>query len=63
MTTFTVQPTIEQNPNPRAPLVALVRFGVDERVSTALKIDDGRRLRNVTYGPDYDPEKASPSSA
>mgnify|MGYP001158623316 FL=1 len=60
MTTFTIQPTIEQNPNPRAPLVALVRFGVDERVSAALEIDDGRRLRNVTYGPDYAPEKGLP---
>ncbi len=60
MTAFTIQPSVEQNPNPRAPLMALVRFGMNEPVSAILEIDDGRKTRRVTYGPDHEPEKGLP---
>ncbi|MDG2034475.1 MAG: aryl-sulfate sulfotransferase N-terminal domain-containing protein, partial [Rhodospirillales bacterium] len=60
MAAFTIQPTVEQNPNPRAPLVALVRFGMDEPVSTILEIDDGRKTRCVTFGLDHPPEEGLP---
>ena len=60
MNAFTIQPSVEQNPNPRAPLVALVRFGMNEPVSAIYKIDDGRNKPLVTYGPDHEPEKGLP---
>ena len=57
MTAYLSSPTIEPNPNPQAPLVALVRFKTDAAVSTTLEIDDGRRTRRVSYGPEEDPEQ------
>jgi hypothetical protein len=60
MTTFLQAPTIEKNPNARAPLVALVRFKADSPVSTTLEIDDGRKRWIITYGEEHAPEKGLP---
>ena len=42
-------PRIFKNPNPRAPLVAVVEFRAPGPVVTTLVIDDGRRRRTVTW--------------
>ena len=60
MTSFTTQPTVEKNPNEKAPLVALVRFRTDAPVAVTLEINDGRKKRRVTYGPDVDPAQGLP---
>ena len=60
MTSFTTQPTVEKNPNEKAPLVALVRFRTDAPVAVTLEINDGRKKRSVTYGPDVDPAQGLP---
>ena len=60
MTAFLSPPTVEKNPNERAPLVALVRFRTDEPVSARLTIDDGRRTRSIIYDPSRDPEEGLP---
>ena len=53
-------PTVEANPNERAPLVAIVRFATDSPVAAALEIDDGRKLRRATFGADRDPKRGLP---
>ena len=58
MTLFTAPPLIEKNPNENVPLVALVKFSTTDPVTTKLTIEDGRKIRTVTYGPDYDPPGA-----
>ena len=60
MTAFLSPPTVEKNPNERAPLVALVRFKADEPVRTRITVDDGKRTRSVVYGPSRDPEAGLP---
>ncbi|MEK9678259.1 MAG: aryl-sulfate sulfotransferase [Rhodospirillaceae bacterium] len=57
---FVVAPSIKINPNERAPLVAIVRYKTDTAVNVTLQIDDGRKVRNVRYGPEHDPEKGLP---
>jgi len=57
---FITVPSIEKNPNERAPLVAIVRFKPLASVAATIEIDDGRRKRSVTYGPEHDPEKGLP---
>jgi hypothetical protein len=37
------------NPNPRAPLVAMLRFKASEPVATTVEIDDGRSSRRVSF--------------
>jgi hypothetical protein len=60
MVKFTQAPRIEQNPNERVPLVALVTFKTDSPCTTELKIDGGRQRRSVTYDADRDPSKGLP---
>ena len=60
MTAFLSPPTVEKNPNERAPLVALVRFKADEPVRTRITVDDGKRIRSVVYDPSRDPEEGLP---
>ncbi len=60
MTGFLMNPVIEKNPNEDVPLVAIVRFRLEAPATTQLIIDDGRRKRTVTYGPDRDPAEGLP---
>ena len=60
MAKFTTPPSIERNPNERAPLVAIIRFSLDAPAAATLEIDDGRRKRSVTYGSEHDPESGLP---
>lgn len=60
MVKFTELPTVESNPNDRAPLVAIVKFAADSPVSTTLEIDDGRKKRSVTFGEEHDPTVGLP---
>ena len=60
MTLFTAPPVIEKNPNENVPLVALVKFSTTDPVTTKLTIADGRKIRTVTYGLDYDPALGLP---
>lgn len=57
MVTFVEAARIEQNPNARVPLVAMVYFKADRPCRTALEIDDERTRRTVTYGEDCDPSE------
>ena len=60
MTTFRVNPSVEQNLNKNVPLVAFVKFRLDFPSSTKLTIDDGRKIRSVDYGPERNPEDGLP---
>ena len=58
--TFLTAPVVSGNPNPRAPMVGILRFRPSERVTTIVDIDDGSRKRRVTFGPDQDPSRGLP---
>ena len=51
---------IIRNPNPRAPLVAMVEFHPPCPVATTLVIDDGRRKRTITCRTGQDPARGLP---
>ncbi len=52
---FTTEPRIIRNPNPRVPLVALLRFTASERVSTSIVLSDGERDWTVNFDASHDP--------
>ena len=54
---FVDQPTINQNPNPRAPLPAILRFKTNEPVSTHVELDDGDRRWTIDFTAEEDPSK------
>ncbi len=58
--TFTVPPTIYQNPNPRVPLAAVVRFSTDEPVHTKINISDGKRTWDIVFDDSYKPADGLP---
>ncbi len=60
MAAFIEPPRVEKNPNERVPLVAMVYFKADGAVTVAIHVDDGRKQRSVTYGPDKDPAAGLP---
>jgi hypothetical protein len=60
MTEFVEAPRIEQNPNERVPLVALVRFKTDSPCALLLEIDDGRKRRSVHYDAGADASEGLP---
>ena len=53
-------PRIFRNPNPRAPLVAIVEFRAPTPVVTTLIIDDGHKRRTITCSEDQDPSRGLP---
>ncbi len=57
---FTEPPTVSANPNPAAPLVALVRFCADAPVNTSLQVSDGARTWWLAYDDSNDPEEGLP---
>lgn len=57
---FASAPTLVPNPNPAAPLAALVRFATGGPVSTRLTIAEGRRNWSVEFGPEADPARGLP---
>ena len=63
MVKFIENPHVEKNPNENAPLVAMVYFKTDVGVSTTLNVDDGRKQRAVSYGPENSPELGLPATS
>ena len=57
-TVFTVSPEIQQNPNPRVPLAAVVRFETHEPVTTEITIADTEEEKTVRF--DSDPALGLP---
>ena len=51
MTALFVQPTVEQNPDPRCSPKSLTHLRVDEKVSAIFVIDDGRKNIRVPSVP------------
>ena len=51
MAKFLVSPSIVQNPNPRAPLAALLRFTIDSPASVRVFINDGKNAWTVSFPP------------
>lgn len=47
MPSFTKAPALTQNPNPRAPLAAVLTFATSQPVSGFVAIDDGKRTRKI----------------
>jgi len=47
MSSFTQSPTLAPNPNPRAPLAAVLKFATSAPASGYVSIDDGKRLRKI----------------
>lgn len=54
---FTEPPTVSANPNPAAPLVAVVRFSADAPVNTFLQVSDGDRIWWLVHDDSKDPEE------
>ena len=46
---FTSEPQISRNPNPRVPLVAIIRFAASEPVSTRISLADGERNWTIDF--------------
>lgn len=59
---FTSEPTIEQNPNPRVPLAAVIQFTTAVPVTTTLTISDGTNEWTNEFAPDHQftPENGLP---
>jgi len=53
-------PIIAQNPNPRAPLAAVLRFSTDTPVTTQVEVSDGERSWTVVFDPSEKPEGGLP---
>ncbi len=58
--TFTGPPTIVQNPNPRVPLAAVIRFSTDEPVRTKITVSDGKRAWDIAFDDSYKPAEGLP---
>lgn len=55
---FTKEPSIIKNPNPAAPLVALLQFATDKKVKkTVVSVDNGNRKWNLYFDGRKDHEK------
>jgi arylsulfate sulfotransferase len=46
---FVSAPTVMPNPNPRAPLVAVISFATDKPVNTTIEINDGERSWSIEF--------------
>lgn len=57
---FQSDPVISPNPNPRAPLVAVVSFVTAQPVSTAISISDGERDWVIDFNSSQDPKLGLP---
>ncbi len=57
---FVQRPEIGPNPNPAAPLAAVVRFKADRPVTTTIRVSDGENTWELRYGASHDPEKGLP---
>jgi hypothetical protein len=57
---FEQAPEVKANPNPRAPLAAVLTFKASGPVTTAVSIDDGLAKRTLNFGPHLDPAKGLP---
>jgi hypothetical protein len=60
MVQFVEAPHVSRNPNPRAPLVALVQFKCSEPVATTLDVDDGFWRRTIVFDETRDPNQGLP---
>ncbi|MFI3270761.1 MAG: aryl-sulfate sulfotransferase [Pseudomonadota bacterium] len=54
---FVNNPTIAQNPNPSAPLVAILTFSPDQKVSTDVEVNNGTRSWTLHFDASHDPSK------
>ncbi len=54
---FIEQPTVIQNPNEKAPLVAILKFKADEPVKTEVQIDNGDKKWSLHFDEAKDPTK------
>jgi hypothetical protein len=57
---FEQAPELKANPNPRAPLAAVLTFKASGPVTTAVSIDDGLAQKTLNFGPHLDPTKGLP---
>lgn len=57
---FTTSPTIEQNPNPQVPLVAVLYFETDEAVTTTVRVSDFDGDRILEFGASDNPAAGLP---
>ena len=57
---FTADPVVVFNPNPQAPLAAIVKFSTNKPVQTSIRIKDGEWERELIYDETYDTEKGLP---
>ena len=57
---FDQAPEVKANPNPRAPLAAVLTFKASGPVTTAVSIDDGLAQRTLNFGPHLNPAKGLP---
>ena len=54
---FVEVPSVRPNPNPAAPLAAVLSFKANGPVTTTVTLDDGSRQWQVQFSPDHDPSK------
>ena len=53
---FITEPAVSANPNPAAPLAAVLRFAADEPVRTIIKVSDGDHDWALDYDDSHSPE-------
>jgi hypothetical protein len=58
--TFTKRPTLGPNSNLRAPMVGMLRFTVDQPVTTIVSINDRSRRWEMEFDSSWDPSKGIP---
>ena len=57
---FQSEPSIQQNPNPRVPLAAILRFETKGPVATTVSLNDGDRQWDIGFGAEMDPSQGLP---
>jgi arylsulfate sulfotransferase len=57
---FTTPPSIVANPNPNAPLAAVITFATNTPVATTLTVSDGQHSWNLQYAETRDPKQGLP---
>ena len=57
---FSVGPVLESNPNPAAPLAAVLKFEATDSVTALIDVTDGDHAWQLEYGHEHDPSAGLP---
>ncbi len=57
---FIAEPRVAANPNPQAPLAAVLTFAADRPVATTIRVSDGTHAWELRYDASHDPAEGLP---